>query len=169
MRIYKATMTGLLLLVLGVPSTYGQANKQGAPKAAAPNVEQIERGKYLVAIQGCNHCHTAGWEQANGEAPESERLLGDATGNWGVWGTTYATNLRISFSKMSEDQWIKYAKVMRTRPPMPWFNIRPMTETDLRAVYQYIRSLPVKGEPAPAFLPPGKQPKPPFIQFPGAK
>ena len=172
MRIYKATMSGILLMMLlGIPSIYGQA--KAAPNAqqkqAAPNAQQIERGRYIIAITGCNHCHTAGWEQAGGDKPERERLLGDTTGNWGPWGTTYATNLRLSLSMMTEDQWVKYAKILDTRPPMPWFNVRPMTETDLRAIYQYIRSLGPVGKEAPAFLPPGKQPKPPFIQFPGAK
>ncbi len=163
MRIYKTTLIAILsLIAFGIPSVNAQTK-------SAPNAEQLDRGRYIVSITGCNHCHTAGWEQAGGEIPESERLMGDPTGNWGSWGTSYATNLRISFSKRTEDQWVKYAKAMKTRPPMPWFNIRPMTEADLRAVYQYIRSLGPGGKEMPAFLPPGKKPNPPYIEFPGAK
>ena len=107
LRIYQATLIGFLsLIVLGVPSVYAQAKaasdgqKKSAPAAqkgqSAALAEQIERGKYIIAITGCNHCHTAGFEAAGGEIPESQRLLGDSTGNWGTWGTTYASNLRLS-------------------------------------------------------------------------
>ena len=29
-----------------------------------------------------------------------------------------------------------------TRPPMPWFNVRAMTDEDLRAIYEYAKSMP---------------------------
>jgi hypothetical protein len=70
---------------------------------------------------------------------------------------------------MTEDQWVNYAKSLKTRPPMPWFNIQAMTEPDLRALYQYVKSLGPSGNQAPAFVPPDKQPKPPFVQWPGVK
>jgi hypothetical protein len=50
---------------------------------------------------------------------------------------------------------------------MPWFNVRAMTEADQRALYQYVKSLGIAGTAAPAFLPPDKAPKQPFIQWPG--
>jgi hypothetical protein len=100
---------------------------------------------------------------------ESEKLKGDSLGYRGPWGTTYPTNLRLSIGKMTEDQWLKYAKGLMSRPPMPWFNVRAMNDTDLRAVYQYVKSLGVSGVAAPTFLPPDKQPKPPYIQWPGVK
>jgi hypothetical protein len=70
---------------------------------------------------------------------------------------------------MTEDEWVKYAKSLKTRPPMPWFNIQAMTEPDLRALYQYVKSLGPSGNQAPAFVPPDKQPKAPFVQWPGVK
>lgn len=87
----------------------------------------------------------------------------------GLWGTTYPTNLRLSLGKMTEDEWVKYASTLMTRPPMPWFNVRAMTDADKRAVYQYVKSLGASGTAAPAFVPPDQQPKPPYIQFPGVK
>jgi hypothetical protein len=70
---------------------------------------------------------------------------------------------------MTEDEWLKYGKNLMTRPPMPWFNVRAMTDADLRALYQYVKSLGVSGTSAPAFVPPDKQPKPPYVQWPGVK
>lgn len=166
MRLYKTTLIGTaLLLALGYQVVNGQAGQQ-----AAPNAQQIERGRYVVEIGGCNDCHTAGYAEAGGKAAETDRLKGDTLGYRGPWGTTYPTNLRLSFSKMTEDQWLKYAKSLMALPPMPWFNVRAMTDADLRALYQYVKSLTgTAGTAAPAFLPPGNAPKPPFIQWPGVK
>ena len=94
-------------------------------------------------------------------------MLGEShLGLRGPWGTTYPTNLRLSLSKMTEDQWVKYAKAPKTRPPMPWFNLNQWTDTDLRAFYQYVRHLGPAGAAAPQPLAPDKEPKPPFIQWP---
>ena len=52
------------------------------------------------------------------------------------------------------------------RPPMPWFNLRDMSDRDLRAIYGYLKHLGPAGESAPAYVPPDKEPTPPFVQFP---
>ena len=154
-------------LILLLASQIG--NAQGAQKIG-PDTQLIARGRYIVLVGGCNDCHTAGYGEADAKTPESERLKGDILGFRGPWGTTYPTNLRLSIGKMTEDQWVRYGKNLMARPPMPWFNIRGMTDADLRAVYQYIKSLPGGlGTPAPAFVPPDKQPKPPYVQWPGVK
>lgn len=49
---------------------------------------------------------------------------------------------------------------------MPWFSMRNMSDRDLGAIYRYIKRLEPIGEPAPAYVPPDKEPKPPFVQFP---
>jgi hypothetical protein len=66
----------------------------------------------------------------------------------------------------TEAQWVKTAKSIQTRPPMPWFALRDMTDDDLRGIFQFVRSLGPGGAPAPAFVPPGEKPAPPFVQFP---
>lgn len=162
MNAQKATFVGgALLLVLAYQAIQA--------RQAAPTAQQIQRGKYLVEITGCNDCHTAGYAEAGGKTPESEWLKGDTLGFRGPWGTTYPTNLRLTIGKMTEDQWLKYARSLMTRPPMPWFNIRAMNDADLRSLHQYIRSLPASGNAAPVFVPPDKAPKPPYIQWPGVK
>jgi mono/diheme cytochrome c family protein len=164
-KTYRAKLVGTgLAIALACQTLSAQAGKQ-----AAPNAQQIERGKYVVAVGGCNDCHTAGYADAGGKAAESDRLKGDTLGYRGPWGTTYPTNLRLSLGTKSEDDWVKYAKNLMTRPPMPWFNVRAMNDADLRALYQYVKSLGASGSPAPAFVPPDKQPRPPYIQWPGVK
>ena len=132
---------------------------------AADN-SMVEHGRYLITITGCNDCHTAGFAASGGQVPESEWLLGDGLGWKGPWGTTYATNLRNFIPAMSEDEWVEYAKTLKARPPMPWFNVNAMKESDLRAMYQFIASLGPKGEDAPAYVPPTEEPQPPFVTFP---
>jgi mono/diheme cytochrome c family protein len=120
-----------------------------------------------VSIAGCNDCHTPNFPMKGGEVPESEWLTGDALGWRGPWGTTYASNLRIYMQGLTEEQWIKTAKTLQARPPMPWFNVRRMSTTDLRAIYRYVRHLGPAGKPAPAYVPPDKTPQQPYVQFPG--
>lgn len=127
---------------------------------------QVKRGRYVVQIGGCNDCHTPNYPQSGGKVPERQWLTGDALGWHGAWGTTYATNLRLYMQDLTEDQWVKKAKALKTRPPMPWFNVRDMTSADLRAMYRYVRHLGPAGKPAPAYLPPDKTPPQPYVAFP---
>ena len=102
----------------------------------------------------------------NGEVPEAQWLTGDPLGWRGPWGTTYATNLRLSMQSLSEEQWVAKAKQLTARPPMPWFNVRRMSEPDLRAMYRYVRHLGPAGKPAPQYVPPDRTPPSPYVQFP---
>lgn len=139
-----------------------------AVPAAAQQKEDpsVRRGRYVVHIAGCNDCHTPRFTMNGGKTPESEWLTGDALGWRGPWGTTYAPNLRLYFQGLTEEEWLKKAKNLSTRPPMPWFNVRAMSNADLRAMYRYVRHLGAAGKPAPAYLPPDRVPAPPFVQFP---
>lgn len=136
------------------------------PAAAAASSPEVERGRYLTIIGGCNDCHTAGYAPAAGKVPEKDWLTGDVLGWRGPWGTTYPSNLRLFMAKLSEKEWVTLAKHLETRPPMPWFTLQKMTDLDLRAIYKFVRSLGPAGSPAPAYLPPDKTPPQPYIQVP---
>lgn len=126
----------------------------GQACAGAKGDADIRHGRYLIATSGCNDCHTPGYMQKDGHVPESEWLTGDALGWQGPWGTTYPANLRRVVAGMTEAQWLVRARGPM-RPPMPSPSLRAMSDADLRAIYRYVKSLPVKGEPAPAYVPPG--------------
>ena len=147
----------VLLLAASLPAA---AQQQKADPAVA-------RGRYVVAISGCNDCHTPNYAPSGGKVAEKDWLTGDALGWRGPWGTTYAPNLRLYMQQMSEAQWVKKAKTLGTRPPMPWFNLHHMTDADLRAMYRYVRHLGPAGKPAPDYVPPDKTPAGPYVQFPG--
>ena len=57
---------------------------------------------------------------------------------------------------MTEDQWVARARA-EMRPPMPWFGLREMTDTDLRRSIASCAAWE-PGQPAPAYLPPGEKP-----------
>ena len=145
----------LILCFLGFPAWAAKSEK-----------EMIERGKYLAQIGGCNDCHTSGYLLNDGNIPESEWLKGDSFGWRGPWGTTYPPNLRLFVKDMSEAQWVKEAKTLKRRPPMPWFNLNKMRDDDLRAIYHFIKSLGDPGKPAPAYVPPDQEPPMPYATFP---
>ncbi len=132
--------------------------------AGAKGDADIRHGRYLVATSGCNDCHTPGFMMKDGKVPESEWLTGDAMGWQGPWGTTYATNLRLLVDALSEAQWLARAR-QPMRPPMPSPSLRAMRDADLRAIYRYVKSLPVKGDPAPAYVPPGGAVATPYLDL----
>ena len=164
MKKHTAVILGVGLMVALAQVGNGQTGKQ-----SGSNAQQIERGRYVVMIGGCNDCHTSGYADGGGKTPEPDRLKGDTLGYRGPWGTTYPTNLRLSITKLTEDEWVKRAKTLMTRPPMPWFNVQALTDADMRALYQYVKSLGPAGTAAPTFVPADKQPKQPYVQWPGVK
>jgi len=160
----KAAPLRAVLLALVASALPAPGIAQTASSQLDPNL--VERGRYLVRIAGCNDCHTPGYAVSGGDVREQQWLIGDTLGWRGPWGTTYAVNLRLYMQGMSEAQWVTVAKTLRSRPPMPWFALRDMHETDLRAIYQFTRSLGPGGDAAPAYLPPEQEPAGPYVQFP---
>jgi mono/diheme cytochrome c family protein len=126
----------------------------------------IAHGRYISQIGGCNDCHTSGYLLSDGKVPGKMWLAGSAFGWRGPWGTTYAANLRLFLQTMTENQWIAFAKAFKAKPPMPWFDVHVMEDHDLEALYYFIRYLGPGGKPAPAFVPPNKEPKTPYALFP---
>jgi hypothetical protein len=151
MRVFGLASLALML---------GGADEQ---KPSVMGQSPVAVGEYLVSIGGCNDCHTPGWNQNPGKIPVAQRLIGSPVGWNGPWGTSYPTNLRLLVQSMTLDAWVKYVAVMQPRPPMPWFNMRSMSDADQRAMYAYIRSLGPAGEAAPAALPPGQKPTTPYL------
>ena len=132
---------------------------------AAEADPMVARGRYLVQIAGCNDCHTPDYMFKAGAVDESLWLTGSSLGWNGPWGTTYPPNLRLTAQRMTEDEWLVFAPAPR-RPPMPWFALRDMSQDDVRAIYRYLKHLGPAGQPAPAALPPGVDPKGPVFRAP---
>ena len=143
----------------GIGTAWAQQN------SVTNSAADVQRGRYLVQIGGCNDCHTPGYAVTAGKVDEKLWLTGDKLGWRGPWGTTYPPNLRLVAQNLTEDGWMSRAR-SELRPPMPWFNLRDMSDADVRAIYRYLKHLGPAGEPAPAYVPPDREPQPPFVQFP---
>jgi mono/diheme cytochrome c family protein len=98
-----------------VPAALLAASALAADKAVEKR--QIERGRYLSIVGGCNDCHTPNYPESSGKVPESDWLTGTAVGFQGPWGTTYPANLRLYVTTMSEAQWV--ARARQPMRPMP--------------------------------------------------
>lgn len=147
------------------PSADGAA-PSSHPSPAVYAANDIDAGRYLVMIGGCNDCHTPGFAQTNGAQPaETDYLMGDAVGFAGPWGVSYPANLRLSFEAMTEEDFVEMARKGEGRPPMPWPSLKAMSDSDLRAIYRYVKSLGPKGVQAPAPVGPGVKAETPVINF----
>jgi len=161
-----AGVVAVLSLLLGACRPESAAAPRAAATTPAPASDAglVERGRYLVQIASCHDCHTPGFVESQGQVPQEQWLTGSAPmGYHGPWGTTYATNLRLRMQELDEAQWLEYSAHLHTRPMMPDIAVRAMDEEDRRALYRYIRSLGPAGQPAPAALPPGQVPAPPYL------
>lgn len=151
----NAKLHCLLLSLLAIPA---------ASTAAPADQQTIEHGRYLLITGGCNDCHTPGYMPMEGKVPETVWLTGSPVGFQGPWGTTYPANLRLLAQQISETQWVARAR-QPMRPPMPWFNLREMTDADLIAMYRYLRDAGPAGEPAPDAAAPGVAVSTPYFDF----
>ena len=110
------------------------AKSAAKPAAKSASNKDIERGRYLVMITGCNDCHTPDFLVNGGKTPEKDRLTGATVGWRGPWGTTYPVNLRLYFQQITEAEWVQTAKKIQRSPPMPYFSLNAMSEADVRAI-----------------------------------
>ena len=168
MKTHSFSRVVLVLACAAIPVTSIAADTPAKTAAKPASSKEIERGRYLVMITGCNDCHTPDFLVNGGKTPEKDRLTGATMGWRGPWGTTYPVNLRLSFQEMTEGQWVQLAKEIQRRPPMPYFSLNAMAEADVRAIYKYIRHLGPAGTPAPQFVPPERVPPQPYVQFPAS-
>ena len=155
----RGAAIGLALFAMALGASAGAADKK-------PSDPLRERGRYLTIIAGCNDCHTPGYAMSGGKVDEKQWLIGDALGWRGPWGTTYPVNLRLYMEQISEKEWIEQAKTLETRPPMPWFALRDMSDEDLAAIYAFIHSLGPSAARIPAFAPPGTRVTTAVVKFP---
>ncbi len=160
---FVGTATVAAIVLIGW--THGTGTTKKAEPASTAKTSAIERGRYLIEIGGCNDCHTEGFIPSGGKIPASEWLKGSVVGFKGPWGTTYPKNLRVFMDKISESEWVTFAKNANGMPPMPWWALHAYNESDLRAIYAFVRSLGPVGEQAPAALAPGAEPQGPYIDF----
>ncbi len=122
----------------------------GASTALAAD-PQVERGKYLVAIGGCNDCHTSGSFLGK---PDYSRTLGGSDVGFGLpgLGTFVGPNLTPD-KETGLGNWTTAQIITafttgvrpdgRTLAPiMPWRGLARLSYDDAQAIAAYLQSLP---------------------------
>ncbi len=130
---------------------------------AAQAGSTVERGRYLVAVSGCNDCHTPGGMLGS---PDKSRVLAGSDVGFGdpasgVWvGGNLTPDKETGLGKWSRDQ-IVVALTKGKTPDgrtlseiMPWPAFSHLTSGDAQAIAAYLQSLPaVKNAVAGPFKP----------------
>jgi len=121
------------------------------PPVVSPRGATLENGRYLVeSVALCWACHTQR-SKATGEL--NGPRYGGATGivetadPSHVWAAPNITADSTTgwLARVSEDQFVARFRAGRLLPnsPMPWPGYQRMTEDDLRAMYRYLKTVPV--------------------------
>ena len=105
-RLIVSLLTMLAVLtMLAMITGCADSGKQMSDIEVSPQpVSDIERGRYVVELMGCNDCHTPGYMVTRSNVPEEEWLIGSTLGFLSPMGTTYPTNLRLLLNNMSEEE-----------------------------------------------------------------
>jgi mono/diheme cytochrome c family protein len=111
----------------------------------------IERGRYLVGLGGCNDCHTPGYFFGK---PDTKRYLGGSEvgfeiPNLGVFhGPNLTPDKETGLGTWTDAQ-IVAALRTGTRPDgrilapiMPWRAFASLTDSDAKAIVAFLKSLP---------------------------
>lgn len=126
------------------------------PVAAVDPNDTVAYGKYLTTIGGCRECHTPHADK--GELVE-ERAF---SGGWemkGPWGRNVTSNITphptTYVGRATREEFIARFKSFATFDPatapplppgrntvMPWLAASGMTEHDLGAIYDYLKTVP---------------------------
>jgi mono/diheme cytochrome c family protein len=131
------------------------------PKALAES--QIDRGKYLVGLAGCNDCHTPSFFFGK---PDMARYLGGSEVGFEIPGLGVFPGRNITPDKDTgigswTDEQLAAALTKGQRPDgrqlapiMPYHAFSEMTKEDVAATVAFLRSIPaVKNEVAGPFKP----------------
>ena len=124
---------------------------------------QIDRGKYLVVLAGCNDCHTPGFFLGK---PDMARYLGgsdvafEIPGLGAFAGANVTPDKETGIGNWTAEQ-IATAMTKGKRPDgrelapiMPWHAFSYMTKDDVMAIVAFLQSLPaVKNKVAGPFKP----------------
>ncbi|MHB8503226.1 MAG: c-type cytochrome [Candidatus Acidiferrales bacterium] len=122
----------------------------------------VKRGAYLVRLGGCETCHTPTNEQGFISGMEFAGGTVFRHGNQAAASSNLTPDLS-GIGRYTEQQFIQIIKTGRSgnRPinsAMPWLFYRHLTDTDLAAIFAYLKALPpishiIDNSQPPAFCP----------------
>jgi mono/diheme cytochrome c family protein len=147
----------------------------GIPGKSAAD-PQVDRGKYLVTVGGCNDCHTPGG-LIN---PDMTRMLSGADLGFGIPGLGVFVGRNLTPDKETglgnwTTEQIVTAFTTGVRPDgrilapwMPWKAFSQLSSADAQAIAAYLKSIPAVKNPIPGPFGPEEKPSlPVFTVVPG--
>jgi mono/diheme cytochrome c family protein len=149
-----------------------------AASAALAADPQVERGKYLVTISGCNDCHTPGYFLGK---PDFSRTLAGSDVGFAIPGVGAFVGRNLTPDKetglgnWTDDQIISAFTAgirpdgRKLAPVMPWQELSHLTSDDAHAIAAYLKSLPPVKNAVPGPFGPKETPSTlVFVIVPGA-
>jgi len=162
---------GSTLLVIVLAGSAFVASRQhltfdaAYPKVAASSDSAvIERGHYIVRnLAPCASCHGDPTRRADYARGDEVPLVGGYVFDIPP-GKFYTRNLtpdaETGLGKWQENEFVQAIKTGKhlgvgrpIMPPMPWPAYRNLTDTQLRAIYAYLRSIPPVKNKVPDYVP----------------
>jgi mono/diheme cytochrome c family protein len=158
-------------------TTTGHAEEQAQsmPSAGEPApADQIERGRYLVNLGGCNDCHTPGYFL--GKPDPSRRLAGSDVGieipDTGIFvGSNLTPDRDTGLGNWTREDIITAVQTgvrpdgRMLAPIMPWRAFAELTRSDVGAIADYLISLPPISQKVPGPFGPDERPNFPVMKL----
>lgn len=115
--------------------------------------DPVHYGEYLATVAGCRYCHTPVDDR---NQPIRGRAFAGGQEFRGPWGTVRSSNLTPHVTGLGERSRESFISLFRVytdpgaavpAPPgrntvMPWLSLAGMTDDDLSAIYDYLRTVP---------------------------
>jgi mono/diheme cytochrome c family protein len=135
-------------------------------EGATAQQSQIDRGKYLVTIAGCNDCHTPGYFFGK---PEMSRFLGgsevgfEIPGHGVFHGPNLTPDKETGLGNWTIEQIVtafqtgKRPDGRELAPIMPWRAFANLTKDDATAIAMFLKSIPPVKNKVPGPFGPSEQ------------
>ena len=151
--------------------TVGGCNDCHTPKIMSPEGIPMEDTTRVLSGQPHDAPYPT-WSPQDMQQRNALALSSSSFTAWaGPWGVSFTANLtpdkETGLGEWTEEAFIQALRTGKHQgqpdgrdilPPMPWFNIRQMSDSDLKAVWAYLRSLPPIHNQVPTPIPPAGSP-----------
>jgi len=147
--------------------TVGGCNDCHTPKVMSPEGIPMEDTTRVLSGQPHDAPYPT-WSPQDMQQRNALALSSSSFTAWaGPWGVSFTANLtpdkETGLGEWTEEAFIQALRTGKHQgqpdgrdilPPMPWFNFRQMSDSDLKAVWAYLRSLPPIHNEVPTPIPP---------------
>jgi mono/diheme cytochrome c family protein len=169
----------LLMLLGACAAGTSSAERTGAGTGALDGTDSVARGAYLVNLLGCARCHTEGY--LLGQNATGPHLAGSQVGIAYTDsdedlhpGLVFAPNLTPHDTGLGGWSRRDIVRALATGvgtdghqrlPVMPWPNYMALSDPDLRAIADYLMSLPPVNRKIPEMTLPAESIAHPYVRF----